>query len=291
MKHPNKGLLVMAAALASGLILTASAAEAKLSKKEVKKANHAIEQIHKADQDGDGLSNKLEKALGTKFKQATGKGVKHKQAKFILDDSDEDGLPDGVEVHLSGTDPMAADSDSDGINDGDEVSLGTEPLVEDTDEDGWTDYEELAYETDPIDEDTDGDGALDGTDEDPGQQSDEESFDIVGLVTSADSCLLTLTSTGEETIIDATGAEIDGNHTCDDLLDQEVGVFGAVVDGNLVAEEIYFTDVVSNDEDEEDLCAIDYESEDEWEDEWDSEWPGEVNVRDDEDEFWYRGHW
>jgi hypothetical protein len=265
MKHPNKSLLVMAAALASGLILTASVAEAKPSKKEVKKANNAIVAIHKADKDHDGLSETLEKALKTKFKQ--GKGSKKAlNTNSSLDDTDEDGLTDGVEVHLTGTDPLVDDTDSDGLHDGDEIMLGTEPLVEDTDGDGWADFDELAYETDPTDGDTNDNGISDGTDGNPGEQDDVETFDIVGMVTDEFDCQIAISSTGE-TFINAEDAVIENDLACADLLGQEIGVMGAVVDGTLVAEEIYFTDVISSDEDEVEQCAISYEDE-EWADEW-----------------------
>ena len=55
------------------------------------------------------------------------------------DDSDADGLPDGVELAI-GTDPGASDSDSDGLSDGVELLLtGTDPTIADTDGDGVSD--------------------------------------------------------------------------------------------------------------------------------------------------------
>jgi hypothetical protein len=50
-------------------------------------------------------------------------------------DSDTDGLSDGDELLLYGTDPFDADSDDDGLWDGVEVAAGTDPLDEDTDGD------------------------------------------------------------------------------------------------------------------------------------------------------------
>jgi hypothetical protein len=50
-------------------------------------------------------------------------------------DSDEDGLSDGDELIIYGTDPFDADSDDDGLWDGAEVAAGTEPLDEDSDGD------------------------------------------------------------------------------------------------------------------------------------------------------------
>lgn len=43
-------------------------------------------------------------------------------------DTDGDGLADGIEVFVHGTDPLLADTDGDGINDGDEVADGGDPL-------------------------------------------------------------------------------------------------------------------------------------------------------------------
>ena len=65
----------------------------------------------KTDPDRDGLSNKVEKRLGTNARRA---------------DTDRDKLKDGVEVRL-GTNPRVKDSDSDGVNDGREVAAGTDP--------------------------------------------------------------------------------------------------------------------------------------------------------------------
>jgi hypothetical protein len=50
-------------------------------------------------------------------------------------DTDEDGLSDGDEWILHGTDPLDPDSDDDGLEDGAEVTAGTDPLNEDTDGD------------------------------------------------------------------------------------------------------------------------------------------------------------
>lgn len=68
------------------------------------------------DLDGDGLSNRTEKRIGTNPRKA---------------DTDRDGLRDGREVRL-GTNPLKKDTDGDGMSDGYEVKTShTDPLVAD----------------------------------------------------------------------------------------------------------------------------------------------------------------
>jgi hypothetical protein len=67
-------------------------------------------------------------------------------------DLDGDGLSDGAEVNVHGTDPLDPDTDDDGLSDGDEVDVhGTDPLDVDTDGDGYSDGYEVATGTDPLD--------------------------------------------------------------------------------------------------------------------------------------------
>jgi len=79
-------------------------------------------------------------------------------------DSDGDGLSDGAEVNVYGSDPLDPDTDGDGIGDGAEVNVyGTDPDDPDTDGDGLADGAEVnLHGTDPDDPDTDGDGLGDG---------------------------------------------------------------------------------------------------------------------------------
>ena len=45
-------------------------------------------------------------------------------------DSDDDGLADGDEINIYGTDPLVnADKDGDGISDADEVTAGTDSMT------------------------------------------------------------------------------------------------------------------------------------------------------------------
>ena len=67
------------------------------------------------------------------------------------EDSDEDGLSDRLELAL-GTNPNDRNSDGDGLSDGSEVGFyGTDPLKSDTDDDGYSDSYEVAHHTDPKD--------------------------------------------------------------------------------------------------------------------------------------------
>ncbi len=86
------------------------------------------------DQDGDGLTNDQEKALGTDptKKDSDGDGLEDKEEVDLgtdpnKKDSDGDGLEDKEEVDKFKTDPTKADSDGDGSDDGDEVNNGTDP--------------------------------------------------------------------------------------------------------------------------------------------------------------------
>ena len=124
------------------------------------------------DSDKDGLSNKLEKELGTNRKLADSDGdgltdyQEYNQYKTnpIVADSDGDGLGDGDELNKYRTSPVKADTDGDGLTDAMEVQkYQTDPTKADTDGDGLTDSAEVnTYKTDPIKADSDGDGLSDG---------------------------------------------------------------------------------------------------------------------------------
>lgn len=112
------------------------------------------------DSDNDGLSDTDEERLGTDKNKA---------------DTDGDGLLDGSEYYIVGTNPLIADTDVNDISDADEdfdkdgltnkqeVDLGTDPSKADTDNDGLDDYEEVnTHSTNPINYDSDNDGLGDG---------------------------------------------------------------------------------------------------------------------------------
>jgi hypothetical protein len=71
-------------------------------------------------------------------------------AAAVAEDTDGDGLNDGVESFVYHTDPTVADMDGDGLNDGAEVLLWhTDPARADSDGDGWGDGMEVAVEFNP----------------------------------------------------------------------------------------------------------------------------------------------
>ena len=93
------------------------------------------------DADGDGLNDEAELIAGTNP---------------ILNDTDDDGLLDGVEADPTepgylGTDPLVADTDGDGRSDGAEVNDAptTDPFDRDSDDDGVVDGVEVSLGTDP----------------------------------------------------------------------------------------------------------------------------------------------
>ena len=71
-------------------------------------------------------------------------------------DDDGDGLSNGDEKGIYGTDPTNPDTDSDGMDDGWEVTYGLDPLsaadaAEDADDDGLTNFEEYRLRSNPRD--------------------------------------------------------------------------------------------------------------------------------------------
>ena len=100
------------------------------------------------DTDSDGLSDGYEaKIVGTNP---------------LRNDTDGDGLNDSYEL-LMGSDPRYFDTDGDDLNDSYELQIGSDPTKIDTDNDGLTDSYELIFGTDPSLFDTDGDGLNDSS--------------------------------------------------------------------------------------------------------------------------------
>lgn len=119
--------------------------------------------------------------LGTEGVELVSEKYGYKEEQIILGldplnpDTDGDGLPDGYEFRILGTDPtrkvtygmnvpdVDLDIDGDGLSNWDEFLNETDPWLKDTDGDGISDYDEIyTYKTDPLISDTDGDGLDDG---------------------------------------------------------------------------------------------------------------------------------
>ncbi|NDB65933.1 MAG: hypothetical protein EB168_09745, partial [Euryarchaeota archaeon] len=134
-------------------------------------------------------------------------------------DEDQDGILDGDEVALYGSNPLSTDSDDDGLSDTLELSLGLSLTSSDSDEDTFTDNHEHETGTDPLDpneypedfgesainiiadttNDSDGDGLTDGeeiniyqtnpdvADQDDDGLNDGQEVEIGTLADNADS--------------------------------------------------------------------------------------------------------
>jgi eukaryotic-like serine/threonine-protein kinase len=115
------------------------------------------------------LTQQAEQATATAFAVADA-SLKATQAAGTAQakgDDDGDGLSNARELAL-GTDPNNPDTDGDGLSDGDEVNrYGTNPLMRDTDGDNLSDGEEVSLGLNPQNPDTDGDGLMDNVDPDP----------------------------------------------------------------------------------------------------------------------------
>lgn len=118
------------------------------------------------DADGDGLPDRFEDANGNGIVEA-----ELGETDPYDPDCDDDGLTDGQEVRVYGSNPWSVDGDGDGLGDYLEAyTTHTSPALADTDADGLTDGEEDTDhdgvldpgETDPNNLDTDGDGLTDG---------------------------------------------------------------------------------------------------------------------------------
>lgn len=87
------------------------------------------------DFDGDGLTNIQEQELGTRPDKW---------------DTDGDGLSDGEEVNIYGTDPLSVDTDGDGLTDYEEIKLGLNPnkvKTDDTTPDNEKEFYQVASDT------------------------------------------------------------------------------------------------------------------------------------------------
>ncbi len=131
-KLPNKdGNYTITAIAPSGKKI-----EKKISVYDLKESNilygvNKDEITEETDNDADGITDLKEKELGTNPYSS---------------DTDNDGIPDKVEIDNTKTDPLKADTDEDGILDGNEIDLGLDPLKKDSKGDGVNDSDrELTY--------------------------------------------------------------------------------------------------------------------------------------------------
>lgn len=98
--------------------------------------------IRDSDTDGDGLADSEDAAP-------------------TLWDADSDGIADGDEIYLYGSDPSRSDTDGDGLDDGEELLNGGSLGRDDNDGDGLLDRVERSLGTSSVRADTDGDGLTD----------------------------------------------------------------------------------------------------------------------------------
>ena len=101
--------------------------------------------VTSGDSDNDGIPDDIEMA----------NGMNPRDPVDAFEDVDNDGLS-ALEEYQNGTDINNADSDGDGIKDGEELITGadgfiTNPLIADTDGDGLTDGQEIEAGSDPTD--------------------------------------------------------------------------------------------------------------------------------------------
>lgn len=119
------------------------------------------------DDDGDGISNLMEKAfdLSGETDDTDGDGIDDYSEIYMIgsdptvddssEDKDNDGLSNYDEVMTYGTDATLSDTDLDGLSDGDEINIhGTDPLKNDTDGDSLCDGKEIEIGTDPLSADS-----------------------------------------------------------------------------------------------------------------------------------------
>lgn len=156
------------------------------------------------DSDNDGLVDSLENEFGTD------------PAK---EDTDDDGVPDYIELDWLNSDPTSPDTDKNGIPDaeedpdgdgltnGEEAQLGTNPIYSDSDSDYLSDYDEVyIYHTNPLNEDTDSDGVNDGVEIEIGSNplESELSFETAAATGAVDEH--TAVAASAKVVTDAAGA-------------------------------------------------------------------------------------
>ncbi|MBN1190315.1 MAG: RICIN domain-containing protein, partial [Dehalococcoidales bacterium] len=161
----------------------------------------------------------------------------------VNDDSDSDGLKDGVELHFL-TSASNPDSDCDDLDDcaeyngwtvqfryfnGDYFSedVWPDPNNPDSDSDGLTDYQESLLGTSPVSADTDGDGLDDATD--PRPLTSGKSLTVSGITASDKTydgdTAATLDTSGAalEGVIDGDDVSLNKNSAAGNFADKNAG--------------------------------------------------------------------
>lgn len=184
------------------------------------------------DSDSDGLSDTLENATCTDAYDA---------------DTDDDGIPDGVEdsdhngvVDYGETDPCNIDTDGDGIQDGTEAGYELSDLGPDTDTGIFVADADPSTTTNSLNNDTDGDSLLDGEEDtnyngmvDAGETDPySNDSDGDGVADNIDNCPTIYNSNQADSDVDGFGAACDCNdndnttypgapEVCGDGIDQD----------------------------------------------------------------------
>jgi hypothetical protein len=99
---------------------------------------------------GEGSTHELDDVGVSDSDRAGASDVRLYQVTDGAQDSDADGLSDGMEELVTQTDPLNPDADQDGLLDGDEYERGTDFSHGDTDRDGMLDGEEIARGHNPL---------------------------------------------------------------------------------------------------------------------------------------------
>jgi hypothetical protein len=157
----------------------------------VNSTTFTVRVVHRSgDVDGDGLRNAEEVEYGTEL---------------LDEDTDEDGLRDGVEVHVFGSDPTVVDTDDDGVDDDNEVQNASAPRLQDTDDDSLADLTEILNETSPSAADSDLDGLPDPIERELGTDPNERDTDGDGLADMVEVGIYE----SDPTVVDSDGDGLD----------------------------------------------------------------------------------
>jgi len=108
---------------------------------------HIVTDPHKADTDGDGLTDGLE--AGAPSSDTASSPVYASVSDPNDADTDADGVSDGDEYFMD-MDPRHRDTDSDGLEDGEELDFGSDPTLGNPDGDSFSDEQELERGSDPM---------------------------------------------------------------------------------------------------------------------------------------------